>query len=41
MSICHYTVTISQPHGNEADEQWHSTPVPLEELPAGLIEDQV
>ncbi len=41
MSICHYTLTTPQSDASETNEQWHSTPVPLEELPAGLIEDEV
>lgn len=41
MSIFQYTLTISHVDSSEINEQWYGTPVPLEELPAGLIEDQI
>lgn len=41
MSIYQYTANPAQSGGDERNEQWHGTPAPLEELPAGLIEDEV
>lgn len=41
MSICHYNVTTPQSDSCEINEQFHGTPVPLEQLPAGLIEDEI
>jgi hypothetical protein len=41
MSIFQYTVTRTHADSSETNEQWHGTPVPLEELPAGLIEDEI
>lgn len=41
MSTYQHTTRASQPYSNEPNEQWHGAAVPLEELPAGLIEDEV
>lgn len=41
MSICQYLANQSQTDSSATNEQWYATPVPLEELPAGIIEDEV
>lgn len=41
MSIYQYTEDTAKPDTDGTNEQWHGMPVHLEELPAGLIEDEV
>jgi hypothetical protein len=41
MSILQYDATKLWSNVIETNEQWHGAPVPLEELPAGLIEDEI
>ncbi|WP_264158763.1 hypothetical protein [Noviherbaspirillum aerium] len=41
MSILQYDAYKLGSNGSGTSEEWHGAPVPLEELPAGLIEDEV
>ncbi|MFC7517177.1 hypothetical protein ACFQUU_19385 [Herbaspirillum sp. GCM10030257] len=41
MSLYQYNLDTAKLDGAENNDQWHDTPVHLEELPTGLIEDEV